>query len=79
MIVATAGQFKIEGNTISGPAEYMREQGNAYLEKILKGESVAFNMSAHLSPNVQTAICVFMQTDYAGWLGMKGLQLSLKG
>ena len=65
------GRFKIEGGALYGPAEYMREQGNAKLDGILAGDDTVFNMTSHLSPNIETAILVAMQTDYAGWAGMK--------
>lgn len=71
MAKKTVGQFTIEGDTLSGPKQYMEEQGDAKLALILKGEDTIFNMTAHLSPDVETAVLVRLQTDYAGWLGMK--------
>lgn len=67
----TVGQFTLEGNSISGPAEYMREQGNAFIDKCLKGESIVFNVGLTHSPDPETALLVAVQTDYAGWKGMR--------
>ena len=69
--VLTVGKFVYENGSISGPALYMEEQGNRRLGQILSGHDVVFNMSAHLSPNIETAILVLMQTDYAGWAGSR--------
>lgn len=74
----TVGQFHIEDGALFGPAEYMRQQGNAKLDGILAGTDAAFNLCAHLSPDVETAILVAMQTDYAGWLGAQQLINGLK-
>ncbi|CAG0947552.1 hypothetical protein ANRL1_04260 [Anaerolineae bacterium] len=38
---------------------------------ILAGEDTIFNMTNHQSPDIETAILVRLQTDYAGWLGLK--------
>lgn len=72
-VVKTVGRFTIEGETVTGPAQYMKEQGNAKLERICAGRDQVFNMSAHLSPDVETAILVHLQTDYAGWKGAHDL------
>ena len=70
-MAATAGRFTIEGDSITGPGDYMNEQGNAKLDKILAGNDTVFNMCVGYSPNIEVAICVALQTDYAGWLGFK--------
>ena len=67
----TAGKFTIDGDSIQGPGDYMTEKGNALLDKILDGKDTIFNMTSHLSPNIEMAVCVRLQTDYAGWMGMK--------
>ena len=72
------GAFIIKDGQISGPADYMKEQGSALLQKILKAKDEVFNMTCHLSPDVETAIGVRMQTDYAGWHGMKSFASKLK-
>ena len=64
-------QFSIEDGIFTGPAIYMAEQGNAKLERILSGTDEVFNMTSHLSPSVEIAILVHMQTDYAGWKGSR--------
>lgn len=70
--------FTLEDGILTGPAQYMTEQGNAKLDRILKGEDTVFNMTAHLSPSVEVAILVHLQTDYAGWLGFKQMEGWLK-
>ena len=67
------GKFTIESGVLSGPAQYMQEQGSAKLEGILAGTDVVFNASLTHSPDIETGILVAMQTDYAGWLGQKEL------
>jgi len=67
----TVGQFYTEDGSLFGPAEYMREQGNAKLDDILAGTDAAFNICVGFSPDVETAILVAMQTDYAGWIGAR--------
>ncbi|MDF2434886.1 MAG: hypothetical protein JWP44_4517 [Mucilaginibacter sp.] len=77
--VKTVGHFTLNADgTIEGPAAYFREQGNAYLKRLLAGENEAFNMSAHLSPDIETAILVFLQTDCAAWIGAKQLHAALR-
>lgn len=72
MATIECGRFKlIDGNTVEGPGEYMTEQGNALIDRILRGEDASFNMTAHLSPSAEMAVLVRLQTDYAGWLGMR--------
>jgi hypothetical protein len=69
----TVGRFYIEGGALYGPALYMQEQGDAKLAGILAGTDTVFNMTSHLSPDIYTAILVALQTDYAGWAGMRQL------
>lgn len=67
-----AGEFTIDDSgVLSGPAVFMEEEGNAILDRILAGNDTVFNMSAHLSPSVEMAICVRLQTAYAGWIGAR--------
>ncbi len=70
----TVGRFTLDGNTLTGPQQYMREQGDARLANMLAGNDPVFNASAHLSPNIETAILVWLQTDYAAWAGAQELQ-----
>ncbi len=74
----TAGNFKIEDDSIEGPGDYMNEKGNMLLDNILSGKDTIFNMTHHLSPSLEMAVCVRLQTDYAGYLGMKQVQQWIK-
>lgn len=78
MAVIVVGHFTYEDGILLGPRDYMLEQGNALLDKILTGEDTIFNMTKDQSPDVETAILVRLQTDYAGWLGIKQAQGWLK-
>ena len=71
MATKTVGRFTLTDGSLSGPAAYMTEQGNAKLDRILNGHDTVFNMTSHLSPDIETAILVALQTDFAGWLGFK--------
>lgn len=71
MLNAKAGKFRIENGSFFGPADYMNEEGNDRLNKILAGQDTNVNIMGHLSPNLETAICVWMQTYYAAWKGAK--------
>ncbi|MGH9821658.1 MAG: hypothetical protein ACREDR_00145 [Blastocatellia bacterium] len=73
------GQFKIEGGTLYGPSRYMAEQGSAKLDAILDGEDVVFNVGCTIAPDIETAILVAMQTDYAGWIGKRQFLASFGG
>lgn len=72
------GKFKIVDGALYGPALYMQEQGNAKLDGILAGTDAAFNICAGYSPDIETAILVALQTDYAGWIGARLLIESLR-
>ncbi len=67
------GVFEIRDGALYGPVEYMREQGDAKLESILAGNDVVFNFGCLKSPDVETALLVAMQTNYAGWKGTRSL------
>ena len=58
---------------VSGPAEYMRTRGNAVLSDIEAGRNTVFNYGCTQCPASDTCalIRVALQTDYAGWLGMR--------
>ena len=72
MTIKTVGVFTLDdADVLSGPGDYMTEQGDKLLDRMLAGEDTVFNMTAHLSPDVRTALLGRLQTDYAGWLGMK--------
>lgn len=74
MAKKTAGRFEIENGVLSGPGKYMTEQGNAKLDSILAGQDVAFNTMMQFQPDIEMLILVAMQTDYAGYIGMKQVQ-----
>jgi hypothetical protein len=78
MAVKVVGHFTYEDGILLGPRDYMLEQGNALLDKILAGEDTIFNLTKDQSPDVETAILVRLQTDYAGWQGLKQAEGWLK-
>ena len=68
------GAFTLYDNgSFTAPAQYMAERGDARLARIEKGEDELFNHTAHLSPDPATAVLVWLQTDYAGWIGTREL------
>ena len=67
------GVFEIRDGALYGPAQYMKDQGDAKLAGILAGKDAAFVICAPLSPDIETAILVALQTDYAGWKGLRQL------
>jgi len=67
----TVGKFSLTDGVLSGPYEYMVERGNALVDRMLAGEDQIFNLTESQSPDVETAILVRLQTDYAGWVGLK--------
>lgn len=87
----TVGRFTYEDGVVTGPADYMKERGNARLRSIEAGTDVVFNVGMGLdpypgswlkvdgpqSPNAETAILVSLQTDYAGYLGEKQMEAAL--
>ena len=72
----TAGRFTIENGVLEGPGNYMTEKGNAKLDGILAGTDAAFNVMVQVAPNPdpEMLVLVALQTDYAGWVGMKQVQ-----
>lgn len=71
MPIKICGRFTLEDGILCGPRDYMEAQGNALVDKILAGEDTVFNMTVDQSPDIETAILVRLQTDFAGWLGFK--------
>jgi len=78
MAVIVVGQFTYEEGMLLGPRDYMEAQGNALLDKMLAGEDTILNLTQDQSPDIETAILVRLQTDYAGWLGLKQAEGWLK-
>jgi hypothetical protein len=74
MPLKTVGRFTLEDHILVAPRDYMEEQGDALLDKILVGDDPVFNLTASQSPDVETAILVRLQTDFAGWLGFKEVE-----
>jgi len=66
-------KFSIENKTLTGPADYMAERGSAIVDEILSGQRPTFDLFLTYSPTIETALCVYLQTDYAAWLGEKSL------
>jgi len=71
------GAFTYEAGKVSGPSEYMNEQGSAKLEEIQSGKSAVFNFGCTRCKGTEVELArlvlVTLQTDYAGWRGMKTL------
>jgi len=72
------GHFKIDGDSVLGPADYMEEQGDAFLNKLLNGGSTVYNYAVGTrGDDPEMALLVALQTDYAGWAGTRGLMRRL--
>lgn len=67
----TGKNFSIENGTLSGPDNYMTERGNAQIDKVLAGEIPSFAIFLENTPTVEQALVVWLQTDYAAYLGDK--------
>ena len=68
--IKKVGAFTLyDDGTFTAPAQYMLERGDERLARIERGEDELFNHTAYLSPDPATAVLVWLQTDYAGWLG----------
>lgn len=75
MTKTTVGRFTLnEDGSLVGPADYMNSASyKSCIDSIYAGTSVVFNMGCTESPNVETALLVAVQTDYAAWAGAQGL------
>lgn len=58
--------------SIAGPPDYMRERFPAFKAKVEAGECAAFNHGC-VGRDTMTAFLVAVQTDYAGWKGLRSL------
>lgn len=71
----TVGHFTLdEADVLTGPADYMAEQGNAWVDCAIAGNDPGFNAIMSFAPagqDFRTTFLVGLQTDYAGWHGMK--------
>jgi len=63
--------FNAEDGTVSGPADYMKAQGNARIARIEQGGSEADRVIISRAPDFITGILVVLQTDYAAFAGYK--------
>ncbi len=69
----TVGRFTLTDGVLEGPALYMNERGSALVDEITAGRDLIFNVTAELSPSVELAVLVRLQTDFAGWFGQRQL------
>jgi hypothetical protein len=71
--VIKCGKFSFAGQSISGPAKYMREKGSAKIDSITSGNDAGFNAMMQVDPSADMVrlVMVALQTDYAGWIGME--------
>lgn len=75
------GEFIYADGVVTGPREYMLERGNARIEQILEGACPVFNAGVRFSAETGTVTLVLtsLQTDYAGWKGLRSLVASARG
>lgn len=83
MAILTAGRFTYDTatNQVTGPADYMKAQGSAKLDEILEGRSAGFNAMLTCAPLGSSPIMIVLvalQTDFAGWLGMKQFESTFR-
>lgn len=72
--VTTVGAFTFDSATseVTGPAEYIRSaEYRRCVASIEGGTSHCFRAAMEHSPNLETALLVTIQTDYAGWRGLQ--------
>jgi len=63
---------------ITGPKEYMESRGHELIKRISLGlEDEHLSMYIRFQPHIPTAIKVFIQTDYAGWKGRRGVNVRI--
>lgn len=74
MSTITVGRFTFdeEANTVLGPKDYMNERFDTFMAELLAGRSAAFNYAPRGGDPVRDAL-VAVQTDYAGWIGVRQL------
>lgn len=67
------GEFEYKEGAVYGPKAYMLEQGNAKLDSIMSGQAAGFNAMLAARPDISPVqmVLVTLQTDYAGWIGMR--------
>ena len=72
------GEFEVSAGAVSGPAAYMNERYPEMIKTIEAGQSAVFNMACQQGQPMEVAVAVALQTDYAGWLGMRQFNQALK-
>ena len=75
-LIAEVGWFKYWRNgagedNVEGPGDYMNAQGAMLLAQLAAGEDAIFNLTCGQSPNLEIAVLVRLQNDYAGWCGIQ--------
>ncbi len=74
-----AFEYDTTTNSLVGPAEYMRERGDARLARIAAGQDTVFNYgSGRPGASTVTLTLVSLQTDYAAWRGTRDLLAGLR-
>lgn len=72
--ITTVGQFTFDSATseVSGPADYIRSDEYARcIRSIENGTNHTFRAGMEHSPSLEVALLVTIQTNYAGWYGLK--------
>jgi len=83
-MLISIGEFTADKNvqtedlSISGPKSYMDERYEQVMKDIADGQSAVFNMAGMRGVPTTQAILVTLQTDYAGWVGMKDFERRLR-
>lgn len=69
----TVGKFTFDHATgsVEGPADYMADRGFARIASIEAGDDPVFNMNPNSAYDPALGMMVSLQTDYAGWNGMR--------
>lgn len=67
----SVGAFRFVDGSVEGPAEFMAEAGERLLARAEAGQSAVVNYAVDSGVPPVKAILVALQTEYAGWLGMK--------
>ena len=72
--VATVGKFSWDGQTITGPRDYMEDPGGFPKVKAdLESGRNAIIGAAPIGTDTVTLMLVAIQTNYAGWKGTRDL------
>lgn len=83
-MATTVGRFTVtmdaQGMTeIEGPADYMASAAyRRCMGKIGRGQSAVVNYGISEGRDLAALIAVALQTDYAGWLGMRSFGAAVR-